>query len=180
MPATPRGRLVAVALLVLLPLLAAAPATAHSALVGSTPEPGSTITALPDAVELRFNETLSDISPAVIVRRDGETVAPLAPRVDGTLLAADAPTDLPDGDYTLVWRVVSGDGHPIDGVVPFTISGAGVEAAASAPTERTAPEAQRGSAAIVLAVAAPAALLLAGLVWLLRRRTASPTSKDIA
>lgn len=136
MTIAPRGRWVAVALFALLTLAVSAPAAAHSALIGSTPEPESTVEALPDDIELQFNESVSDISPAVILRRDGETVAELEPRIDGSTVRAAAPSeDLPDGDYTVVWRVVSADGHPIEGVVPFTLaSGSGDEPAAPEPT----------------------------------------------
>lgn len=183
MTTTPRGRSVLVVLLALLPLLVVAPASAHSALIGSTPESGATIRSLPENIELRFNEPLSDISPAVILRSDDETVAELEPEIDGPVLRAAAPQDLPDGEYTVTWRVVSGDGHPIDGVVPFTLAGEGeTEPAAAAPTERTAPSAENESTAVALAIAAPVVLLLAaGLVWFLRRRRSSPSptaSKD--
>lgn len=33
--------------------------------------------------------------------------------------------DLPDGHYDIRWRVVSSDGHPISGVIPFSVGDAG-------------------------------------------------------
>ena len=35
--------------------------------------------------------------------------------------------DLPEGDYTIAWRVVSSDGHPIEGA--FTLQAAGADSA---------------------------------------------------
>ncbi len=177
MPTTRPGRWVLVVVLALPTLLTGGVASAHSALIGSNPEPGSVVRQLPDHVELRFNESLKEISPAAILRRDDETVATLEPEIDGPVLRAATPTDLDDGEYTLVWRVVSGDGHPIDGVVPFTLSASGEAPAVSAPTERTAPAANYSTPAVALAVAAPVVLVLAaGVVLLRRRRCATPTN----
>ena len=61
---TLRGRSVLLCLLTgLLVLLPGLAASAHSALIGSNPQTGSTVQALPEQLELRFNEPVSDISP---------------------------------------------------------------------------------------------------------------------
>lgn len=196
MTIAPRGRWVAVALFALLTLAVSAPAAAHSALIGSTPEPESTVEALPDDIELQFNESVSDISPAVILRRDGQTVAELEPRIDGSTVRAAAPSeDLPDGDYTVVWRVVSADGHPIEGVVPFTLASgqdAGAEPATPEPTTDAGEDAGGAAAgdsaedsgpssAVVVSAVAIGLAVLALLALLVARRGRSgggPASAD--
>lgn len=142
MPTTRPGRSVLVLLLAALPLLWGTSATAHSALIDSTPEPDSTLETLPERIELTFNEPLNDISPAIIVRQDEETIAELEPEIDGPVASAASPTDLPPGDYDVVWRVVSGDGHPVSGTIPFTLTGEGdaPTEAAPEPTEESEPE----------------------------------------
>ncbi len=175
---TLRGRSVLLCLLTgLLVLLPGLAASAHSALIGSNPQTGSTVQALPEQLELRFNEPVSDISPAMVLRRDGDTVATLTPRAHGTRLLADAPgTTLPDGRYTLVWRVVSADGHPVDGVVAFTL-GDGRAPATAAPTQRTATDVSSTSRYGAYALGGLAALvLLAAVVVLVRRSRTTPTS----
>lgn len=167
---TLRGRSAAFVLLVALTALPWVPASAHSALIASTPRAGSTIDRLPDRVELRFNDELSDIGPALILRRGRTTVARLEPQVDGRVLRASAPQDLDDGGYVLVWRVVSGDGHPIDGGVPFRLGASGATAPEQAPV-RTGTERGAGfPVAIALAIGAPALLLVGLGVRSLRRR----------
>ncbi len=176
---TPRGRSVLLCLLAgLLVLLPGVAATAHSALVGSNPATGSTIESLPAQLELRFNETVSDISPAMVLRRDGETVTTLVPRVDGPRLVADAPAEaLPDGRYTLVWRIVSADGHPLNGVVTFTLGG-GEAPATAAPLRRQATEVPATSRSLALGLGALAAVVLALAVVTLVRRSRTHTDKD--
>ena len=41
--------------------------------------------------------------------------------IAGTTLTAPLAPDMPDAGYQVRWRVVSGDGHPISSVIPFTI-----------------------------------------------------------
>lgn len=190
MPTTRTGRSVLVLLLAALPLLWGTSATAHSALIDSTPEPDSTLETLPERIELTFNEPLNDISPAIIVRQGEDTVAELEPQIDGSVASAESPTDLPPGDYDVVWRVVSADGHPVSGTIPFTLSGDASAPAETAPapgadaTEETAPEPTPTDEAVAdddtepaaasstpwLILGAVAILALVALVLLLLRR----------
>lgn len=202
MPTTRTGRSVLVLLLAALPLLWGTSATAHSALIDSTPETDSTLETLPERIELTFNEPLSDISPAIIVRQGEETVAELEPQIDGPVASAESPTDLPPGDYDVVWRVVSADGHPVSGTIPFTLSGDASAPAETAPdpgaetTEETAPEPTSTDEAVAdddtepaaarstpwLILGAVAILAIAALVLLLlrRRRDTDDASADTA
>ncbi len=202
MPTTRPGRSVLVLLLAALPLLWGTSATAHSALIDSTPEPDSTLETLPERIELTFNEPLSDIGPAIIVRQGEETVAELEPEIDGPVAGADSPTDLPPGDYDVVWRVVSADGHPVSGTIPVTLTGeAGAPPeAAPEPTEDSEPgstatddastdetvtdDADPASAESTpwVVLGAVAVLVLAGLVLLLlrRRRSSADDTSDPA
>jgi len=76
------------------------------------------------------------------------------------------------------WRVVSVDGHPISGVIPFTVGDAAplARAAASAapsPAAATAPTGDAGVPRIVVIAAIGAGLALAvflAVTLLLRRR----------
>lgn len=73
---------------------------------------------------------------------------------------------LPNGEYTVGWRVVSADGHPVSGSYTFTVRGSsgGAQPAAPAPstTKAASSEDSGGSSgwlwigliALVLAVAA--------------------------
>jgi methionine-rich copper-binding protein CopC len=105
-------------LLLLLPL----PAVAHSELRGSEPVDGAHLATPPAALILRFNEPvqvtalrLLDASgTSVALRRSAET-RPAA------IARAEPAATLPSGSWRLEWRAISADGHPIRGVLRFTV-----------------------------------------------------------
>jgi len=189
----PLAALVAAALL----LLTAAPASAHDTLVSSDPEDGATLENSPEQVTLDYSADVLDVSPVVrIAGKDGEVVAELDPEVDGSTVTAALDEPLAAGDYEVRWRVVSSDGHPIEGTQSFTVepgasdgaSDAGGQTSApasdaggatSAPAETTAPAAQtpgsggsEGGAPVVLIVVIVVAVLAVagGAVAALRRK----------
>ncbi|TMR12700.1 copper resistance protein CopC [Nonomuraea turkmeniaca] len=121
MKRSPLAALTAI-LAALLVLGSAAPALAHDALKSSTPGKGATVEAL-DEVELEF--TAGVRMPFVIVRGPGDTARQDGkPKVDGKVVTQAVKGPLPDGKYTIAYRVVSSDGHPIEGEIPFTVKGA--------------------------------------------------------
>ncbi|GAA1328835.1 hypothetical protein GCM10009592_17340 [Brachybacterium rhamnosum] len=184
----PLAALVAAALLL---LLTAAPASAHDSLVSSDPEDGATLETSPEQVTLDYSADVLDVSPVVrITGEGGEVVAELDPEVDGSTVTAALDEPLAAGDYEVRWRVVSSDGHPIEGTQSFTVeqgaAGAPSDAggrtsapasdATSAPAETTAPAAQtedsEGGAPVVLIVVIVVAVLAVagGAVAALRRK----------
>lgn len=121
-----RGRLrsAAVALLAALALaLTASPALAHDTLVSSDPEEGATLEEAPTEAVLTFSAELTPSGAiAVLQDADGTETELEEPTYDGR----DAIWELPevDGEQTLVWSVISSDGHRIEGEIPFTVDAA--------------------------------------------------------
>lgn len=109
----------------LLALAAPLAASAHDTLVSSSPSDGSTVTSLPDAFSVTMNEPLADLTGSgsgfAIEVRDaagayyGDGCFTIA---DATLATAAALGD--PGHYTLLWQVVSADGHIASGELGFT------------------------------------------------------------
>lgn len=113
--------------------LAAWPASAHSALISSTPADGATVEAPLTSVELIFNEAVqSEFAQLVVLGDDGVEYQTGAPQIVGGTVTqgVDSP---PDGGYSLSYRVVSADGHPVEGTLTFTM------AAGSSAPEPTVP-----------------------------------------
>ncbi|MFB7662839.1 FixH family protein [Kitasatospora sp. NPDC056138] len=120
------GALVAAlgAALVLL-LGTAGPAAAHAALVTTDPAQNSVVPQAPAAVTLTFSEKVSLSSDSVRV------LSPAGKQVDaGDPGHLDGRTDtarvslnsgLPNGTYTVAWRAVSEDSHPVGGAFTFSI-----------------------------------------------------------
>lgn len=97
------------------------PAQAHDQLIGSNPKQGAKLDKQPEWIELNYSGEIQDIGTEIRVKRDGEDYSAGEITVEGRTVKSALPDDLKPGDYTIAWRVVSQDGHPISGTVEFTI-----------------------------------------------------------
>lgn len=103
-------------------LSAAGPASAHAVLVASTPSDGAQLDSAPEEVSLEFNEPVSvDLGGLRVYAADGRRVDEGETRTDGEVVAIDLADDLDDGAYVATYRVVSADGHPIQGGLVFSV-----------------------------------------------------------
>ena len=98
----------------------AGPAAAHSELVSSSPANGSSGPGKPTEVQLTFNEDISTTGLQVVAQGSAGAVALGTPTVSGAVVSAAWPQSAPAGTYTVSYRVVSADGHPVDGSISFT------------------------------------------------------------
>lgn len=114
----------------------ATPASAHNALRTTDPADGATVATVPESVTLTFDgEVLALGSVVEVANPAGDVVSAGEPAVDDNTVTQALAGDLVAGDYTVTWRVTSGDGHPIDGTFAFTAE-EGI-AAPSPTTEET-------------------------------------------
>jgi len=96
-----------------------APAMAHTDLADSSPADGETVVSL-DTVRLEFTGDLLDIGAELtLVGPTGESTSLDVEFPEPQVVEAAVPALLA-GEQTLRWRVVSEDGHPIEGEIPFT------------------------------------------------------------
>ena len=111
--------------------LVAAPAWAHDELVASSPQQNEQLTVAPTAVELIFSGEIMQMGAAVIVAdaQENDWVAGDI-QIDFDTLTVPLNEGMPNGAYEVRWRVVSSDGHPISGLIPFTVD----DPAAASPT----------------------------------------------
>ncbi|MGT2462828.1 copper resistance CopC family protein [Sinomonas atrocyanea] len=114
-------------------LLAPAPAFAHDALEGSAPASGATVATAPAEVRLDFGETPLGVGAQVMVKDPaGTDVSDGAPEVVDRSVHQKLRAGVPAGAYTVVWRVVSSDSHPIEGTLTFTVAGGSTTPASGA------------------------------------------------
>ncbi|MCW4354747.1 copper resistance protein CopC [Hoyosella sp. YIM 151337] len=119
----------------------AAPAGAHSVLIGSDPEADTAVASLPDRVSLQFNEPLQESFAAVTLtdsegnRWSGEDV-----EVRGDTVSVGVAGAGPAGTYTIAYRVISADSHPVSGTVEFVVTEAG-DGTSLPPEPGTTPDA---------------------------------------
>lgn len=128
-------RTLAAVLLASLMLFGGAAAQAHDELVSSDPAANATLTQAPTELNLTYSANLMNIEGGNRVRvvdSTGASVAEGEPQVKGTTVTQ--PLKIKDASadetYTVTWRVVSSDGHPIQGTYTFSV-GAGKAAAPS-------------------------------------------------
>lgn len=100
-------------------------ASAHTALVSSDPAKDANLTKPPAAIVLTFSENINPAFATIVVSSaDGRKWVSGSPQVDGPrLTAAVGPGRPATGVYTVGYRVVSTDGHPVTGSYTFTIAG---------------------------------------------------------
>ncbi|WP_406498571.1 copper resistance protein CopC [Streptomyces sp. NBC_01604] len=123
--------------------LAAAPrAAAHTELDISSPGANAELAGLPPRVTLTFSDAMTQkYAKVAVTSPDGTSAASGEPQVSGkTVTLALDPTSRA-GRYTVGYRVVSADGHPVSGSYTFTVA----EADSRSPSPRA--EEQTGAAA---------------------------------
>jgi copper transport protein len=108
-------------------LATAAPASAHAALIRTDPADGSVVQAAPQRVLLTFSEgvLLSDDSLRVLDPQGANVAVGTAAHADGKDSGSTATIslhpELGHGTYTVSWRAVSQDSHPVAGAFTFSI-----------------------------------------------------------
>ncbi|HEY7816381.1 MAG TPA: copper resistance CopC family protein [Nakamurella sp.] len=136
----------------------AAPASAHATLIGSDPANGAVVQTAPTVVTLTFDDALANFEPVVTVTGpDGTAYQTGAPTVDGAQLRSAVAALPVAGAYTIAYRVVSGDGHPVEGTVSFELAATAVAPVASPTPAGTGTPDPTSSAASSSATAAATA-----------------------
>ncbi|MFE4537150.1 copper resistance protein CopC [Streptomyces scopuliridis] len=128
---------------VLLPLAAtgllavtAPPAAAHTELVSSSPSGDATLDLLPEHVTLTFSDTMTQkYAKIAVTASDDSSVAAGEPRVAGKEVTLALKPGSTGGRYTVGYRVVSADGHPVAGSYTFTVE----SVTAPSPSASAAP-----------------------------------------
>ena len=115
-------------LCVVLGLLAGAgSADAHAALIATEPGQGALVPTLPSRVSLTFSEPVVVATSGIRVfgpdgseLDNGHTVHVGQPSSVGVGLSRSAPP-VAQGTYTVSWRVISADSHPVAGAFTFSV-----------------------------------------------------------
>jgi methionine-rich copper-binding protein CopC len=167
-------------------------AFAHTELETSNPEANSVIGAAPSVVSLTFGEDLmiiegeKDANQVQVTNGENSRVDNGDYQVNGKVLTVSLKPDRADDTYKVGYRVVSADGHPIEGGYEFHVNGMARSGQAtpvavddqspvpllydanSAARTAKVPDSNEG-AAIGAGVAVGAVLIGGGMFFLFRR-----------
>ncbi|MFE4579390.1 copper resistance CopC family protein, partial [Streptomyces chartreusis] len=128
-------------------------AVAHTELEGSSPGADTSLAGPPPRVTLTFSDTMTEKYAQVAVTGSGGTSAAQGePQVKGKTVTLTLDPAAPAGRYTVGYRVVSADGHPVSGSYRFSVRKSAVveEGSSVAPRKETAssapPESRKESA----------------------------------
>ncbi|MCH9679392.1 MAG: copper resistance protein CopC [Actinomycetia bacterium] len=131
---------VTTAMVFLLSVLMAPTASAHTDLQVSTPEDGESLEIAPEEIRLTFSEELfEELVEISILDTTGDlysTIEVEQTPPPGTDVIFPWPTQAPPGEYSIAYRVVSADGHPVTGTISFSYAATAPE---PSPSD-TAPE----------------------------------------
>ena len=139
--------------------VSASPAHAHDELLGSSPAAEATVEGLPTEITLTFSAAIATDAGASEVQ-----VTDAA----GTSLVAEAPTAQDNvltqalegeasGPVTVLWKVVSSDGHPISGQYAFTVTAPPTPTDTPTPTAVPTPSSEPSESAEPSSSATPTA-----------------------
>jgi len=155
--------------------LLAPPAQAHTDLVSSNPADGATLGAAPSQVVLTFNEDVQSTGTDIVVSDADDIRIDQASglQVEGATVSVPVDATAQSGDYTVAYRVVSADGHVVEGTLRYSVALPGQASPTPSASESATP-AEQGSDqvpgwAILFAFVGIAAALLGVVVGVARR-----------
>lgn len=149
-------------------------ASAHSDLVSSDPAADSVLEAMPESVLLTFNEDLlvlegaEDANQVIVTDSAGTNLATAEPTVAANTISSPLLPSDAQGLVTVTYRVVSADGHPIEGSYSFTV-GQPILISPSTEVQESHSNASGDWTAIFLGLVAT--FTLVALILILRRKT---------
>jgi copper resistance protein C len=143
------------ALLGVLLVVGAAPASAHAVLVSSDPASGSSVPTPPSGITLTFDEAVRAPAYIVVTGPGGVRADEGGARIQGAKVTTALRRTVSAGSYSVAYRVVSDDGHPVEAVFTYTVTaGATSSSTAPAPPGSAAPSAAQSAAPTSAATAA--------------------------
>lgn len=122
-----RRALAVLALAVAAMIGTATPALAHNVLISTDPAKGASLETGPAKITLTFDAPVQggDINQISVLGPDKSQWAEGAVEINSNVLTAPVRPLGPAGTYTVGYRILSADGHPVEGEYTFTLTKAG-------------------------------------------------------
>lgn len=137
-------------------------ASAHDSVTGTSPEDGQTLETVPGAVEITFTNPPAALGSQILIEdAEGTGWAVGEVEIVDNVATQRISPEAPAGKYTVTWRVVSSDAHPIEGVFEFTAAAGGsggTESGAAGP--ETTPATPEESETVQVASSFPVSFII--------------------
>lgn len=162
-----------------LSVLLAGQALAHSVVVSSDPEDGSTVEGEVSIVSMTYDSSIQQEEEIYIEDADGERIDPEEVTIEDDTVEASLPDPLESGDYTIVWEVYGADGHLVDGEIEFTVDAeaSGAEESEDSTETDEASAASNGAEegggmaiSTIVTILLAAAVVIGIIIYMTRRR----------
>lgn len=141
-----RKAFVTLALTVVAMLGLATPALAHNVLISSDPAKDAKLDTGPSTITLTFDAPVQsgDVNQVAVTGPDGGKWTDGVVKVSGNVVTAPVRPLGPAGEYTVGYRILSDDGHPVSSEVKFTLTKAGTGTPAAPQANNPAGSANGG------------------------------------
>ncbi|MBP1156477.1 MULTISPECIES: copper resistance protein CopC [unclassified Paenibacillus] len=113
---------------------------AHTGLKSSTPSKGENIAKEVKEITMQFNTDLGSLSTFDLTNNQGQKIKPEKVAVEGSDLKGTLAQPLANGEYTVHWKIIGTDSHPVEGNYVFTVNSAETVNPAPAAPETVKPE----------------------------------------
>ena len=125
MPLSIKGMVTTISISVFALALAVPTAVSHTSFVSSNPAAGSVVMQWPDQISIEFDEDLISIGEEkanfiVVNNSVGDQVSNNDENIDSNIVTVSLSPNQVEGPVLVFYRVVSADGHPVEGEFTFT------------------------------------------------------------
>ncbi|MEY3935294.1 MAG: hypothetical protein RI901_724 [Actinomycetota bacterium] len=125
MPLSIKGMVTTISISVFALALAVPTAVSHTSFVSSNPAAGSVVMQWPDQISIEFDEDLISIGEEkanfiVVNNSVGDQVSNDDENIDSNIVTVSLSPNQVEGPVLVFYRVVSADGHPVEGEFTFT------------------------------------------------------------
>jgi len=95
---------------------------AHTSLTNSTPVDGAEVSEEVHEIVLEFNTKIETTSTVKVFNENKEEIIVGNTQVNDNLMTGSFMSPLNNGTYTVEWKIIGADGHPIQGTYSFMVN----------------------------------------------------------
>jgi methionine-rich copper-binding protein CopC len=123
----------------ILVLIAPTSAFAHTGLKSSSPENKQIVKEEVKEISMVFNTDIENLSSLTVKDDQGTEYKVIDKLIEKTTMSGTLEQPLKDGSYSVDWKIIGRDGHPIKGTLLFSVEIPAVETTNPSPSESSSP-----------------------------------------